>query len=341
MRRAATPIDILRAQATTIISELPRLRDGHADAIHDARVASRRIRAALPLTGEWYPPDALDDLETTFRRIGKTLGRVRDTDARMALLGYLEARIPPAAPSLLALHRRQERDRLHVVRKLIKQFERSEVTRTLDTIAAGPPRAWWRWTSKGGEWRDDLRRAIGERAAAAREAIDHASGVYFPNRSHAARVALKKLRYALEIACAAGAGRATYESLRYLKNTQDVLGDLHDRHVLVDDLPPTPTRELPEIDSDQIALVRQVLDAESRDLYARFVRRRPHVFQICNRFAPARERRRLPIAPAAAALVVSSAFYFLSRRTRQAELRPLDRDISIRIPIPEAPVHGR
>ena len=340
MRKAATPIDILRAQATTIISSLPRLRDGRIDAIHDARIASRRIRAALPLTAEWYPPDALDDLEKTFRRIGKKLGRVRDTDARMALLGYLEARIPPAAPSLLALHRQQAHDRLHFVRKLIKQFERSEVTRTLDTIAAGPPRAWWRWTSSGGGWCDDLRRAIGERAAAARESIDHATGVYFPNRSHAARIALKKLRYALEIACAAGAGQATHESLRYLKNTQDILGDLHDRHVLVDDLPQTPTRELPEIDSDQIALVRQLLDAESRDLYARFVRRRPQVFRICNRFAHARGRRSLPIAPAAAALVVSSAFYLLSRRTRQSEPRRLDRDISIRIPVPDAPVHG-
>jgi len=191
-----------------------------------------------------------------------------------------------------------------------------------------------------GGWPGQLRRTIGERAAAARESVHHATGVYFPKRSHAARVALKKLRYALEIACAAGAGHATSDSLRDLKNTQDILGDLHDRHVLVTDLPTKATPELPEIDRSHIALVAKVVDAECRDLHARFVRRRPQVLQICDRFERTRERRRLPIVPAAAALMISSAFY-VWRRTRPAEPRARDHGVSIRIPIPEAPVLGR
>jgi len=294
----------------------------------------------LPLTAEWYPHDTIEELEDAFQRIGKSLGRVRDAGARTALLAYFEARIPPAVPALHALRREQERDRLRLARKLIKRIERAELTGLLDTIVAGPRRARWPWKAAANGWRDELRRAIGERAEAARDAIDHATGVYFPNRSHAARLALKKLRYGLEIACSAGGDRAARRSLRYLKNAQDVLGDLHDRHMLVDDLPAKPTSELPEIDRDHITVIRQVVDAERRDLHARFLRRRPEVLQICRRFAPAHRSRSLPVAPAVAALMVSSAFY-LWRRTRASEPEARDPDISIRIPIPDAPVLGR
>ena len=100
MRRAATPTHILRTQARTIIGTLPQLRDGQIDAIHDARVASRRIREALPLTREWYAQDVIDDLEDTFRRIGKHLGRVvriRHSDTWRAL-----ARVAVSSRSLPA-----------------------------------------------------------------------------------------------------------------------------------------------------------------------------------------------------------------------------------------------
>jgi len=339
MRGAATPIDILRSQAAVVTGTLPRLHDGDIEAIHDARVASRRIREVLPLTREWYPPGVIDDLEDTFRRIGKNLGRVRDADARIALLAYLETRIPPAAASLLALHRQQERDRLREARTLIKRFERLDIPRVLNQIAAGPSRGGRPWTNIAGRWRDELRCATTERAAATRGAVDHATGVYFPNRSHATRVALKKFRYALEITCVTAGGAAVRESLRHLKKTQDVLGDLHDRQVLVDELPRNATPDL-DIAANHLRLVIQVVEAECRDLYARFLRRRPQLLEICHRFEHAQRRRRVPVAPAAAAFVISSAFY-MWRRTR-ASAPPLRAGgVSVRIPIPEAALTSR
>jgi CHAD domain-containing protein len=316
MRKTGTPIHMLRSQAATLAVTLPRLYDGQIEAVHAARVSSRRIREVLPLTGDWYPRDTIDDLERTFRRIGKSLGRVRDADARRALLAYLEIRIPPAAASLVALDRQQERDRLRLVRKAIKRFERLDVARVLGEIAAGRTAGRRPFASIAGRWRDQLRGAIGERAAAARESVHHATGVYFPNRIHATRIAVKKLRYMFEIACAAGASPAMNESLQHLKKTQDALGDLHDRQVLIDDLPKKAEPGV-AVDPDHIRLVEQFVEAECRDLHARFLRRRPELLEICSRAERAHERRGVPVAPAAAALVISSAFY-LWRRTQPA-----------------------
>lgn len=336
--RAATPIHILRAQAGTIVNLLPRLRDGEAEAVHDVRVASRRIREVLPLVTAWFAPHDTDELEETFRQIGKHLGRVRDADARVALLTYLGTRVPQASALLLALVRQTEEERLRLMRKLIKRFERLELERDLRALATGPARASRPWTG-GRRWPQQLRHAVGERALAAREAVHHTTGVYFPNRSHSARIALKKLRYALEILCAAGADPAVHEALDYLKKTQDVLGDLHDRHVLVEDLAETGAQvEAIEIDPNHIALLRQFITAESRDQHERFVRRRPKLLETCGRFEPIERRRGLPVASAAAAVVISSAYY-LWRRKRASQRH--DHGISMRIPIPERAMIAR
>ena len=52
-------------------------------------------------------------------------------------------------------------------------------------------------------------------------------------RLHAVRIALKKLRYAVELGAEAAGERDTDE-LRTLKHAQDLLGRLHDFQVLID-----------------------------------------------------------------------------------------------------------
>jgi CHAD domain-containing protein len=332
--RAATPIHILRAQAGTIINLLPQLRDGQVEAVHDVRVASRRIREVLPLVTSWYSPHDIDELEETFREIGRNLGRVRDADARLALLTYLGTRVPPASALLAALGRQQEEDRLRLMRKLIKRFERLDVERDVRALAARPAHARRLWAGGGRRWPQQLRHAVGERAGAARESVHRATGVYFPNRSHGARIALKKLRYALEIVCAAGNDPAVVDSLQYLKKTQDVLGDLHDRQVLVDDLRASAASlEGVEVDPSHITLVRQFVAAESRDLHTRFAGRRSRLLEISDRFERIERRGRVPVAPAAVGVVICSA-YFLWRRGRAPRPQLREHDIAMTIPIP-------
>src|SRR5882672_7759935 len=142
-----TPIGILQTHSRTLLSLLPRVQDGDVEMVHAARVVSRRIREVVSLTHEWYRRDTVTDLEDRFRRIGRSLGRVRDTDARIALLAYLETRVPSAAPSLVVLGHERERERLELMRKLIKRFERLQVDRLLGDIAGrgrGSIRPWTR-----------------------------------------------------------------------------------------------------------------------------------------------------------------------------------------------------
>ncbi|MCX7668622.1 MAG: CHAD domain-containing protein, partial [Anaerolineae bacterium] len=50
------------------------------EALHDMRVATRRMRAALALFAPYYKPKALKPLGKGLRRAGRTLGAVRDLD---------------------------------------------------------------------------------------------------------------------------------------------------------------------------------------------------------------------------------------------------------------------
>jgi CHAD domain-containing protein len=284
---------------------IPGIFDGHAESVHQARVATRRIREVLPLTADATHSRIVEHLQDRFRGLGRALGRVRDADVRIVLLQYLESRIPTAAPALVLLRQQQERRRLRLVRKLIKQLETDELEDMLRAATARHRlRSWWSG-SGGSRWRSQLRVVVADRAQRAAEAIRHATGVYFPNRSHAARIAIKKLRYAFEIGESTHTLRAA-DVIRELKKAQDILGDLHDRETLIDKLEDAEDGD-GAADEEQVKLVTQVLEAEIHDLHRRFLSRRERVLSIARDGMPV--HRALPAPPllvAAGAFAVSS-----------------------------------
>src|SRR6185295_2410792 len=93
MFQIATPLTLFQQQIEILRAHVPGVLDGRSDSIHDARIATRRIRELLSLTHEWQRRNVTDDLSTRFRRMGRSLGRVRDLDAQIELLKYLESRI--------------------------------------------------------------------------------------------------------------------------------------------------------------------------------------------------------------------------------------------------------
>ena len=348
MFSAATPISILRTHAKTLMGRLPQLFDGDVDAVHDARIASRRVREILPLTTQWHRHGVVEDLIGKFRDMGRSLGRVRDLDARLARLSSLETRLPPAAPSLVVLRRQHEHVRERLMRRLIKEFESLEVTQLLGEVSAGRRRSNRPWTSIGGGWQDQLRRTVRERAHATRESVHHATGVYFPNRVHRTRIAAKKCRYAVEIAGQTGIGPGVDDVLRFLKNTQDVLGDLRDRQVLVDELSATQSAAPVGIDPEHIKLVIQIVEAECKELHEKYLKRRTRLLEICERLESAYSPRGAILPAAATAVAVSSALYFWRRQIRGAEHaatpapgQPREREVALRIPISDTAVVTR
>ena len=105
--------------------------------------------------------------------------------------------------------------------------------------------------------------------------------MYFPNRAHAVRIALKKLRYAMEIAHETGFGDRSAAQSGSSKKAQDVLGDLHDRQELIDNLVEC-AGDGAEV-AAQISLLKQVIDAEIHDLHGRYLARRHELQEICHR----------------------------------------------------------
>jgi CHAD domain-containing protein len=122
------------------------------------------------------------------------------------------------------------------------------------------------------------------RAAAVAQAIDHASGVYFPRRAHAARIEIKKLRYLIEFH-----DPSDRTSLKVLRKGQEILGDIQDRQV-VQGMVQELLGDSPAPDLDLTPLVA-MLEAECVVLYDRFIERRGDLLDVCERIA---SRRTVP-----------------------------------------------
>jgi CHAD domain-containing protein len=151
-------------------------------------------------------------------------------------------------------------------------------------VLAGPARL-----IRHPEWIDALWTRIDARSAAAVEATRRAPGVYFPNRAHKARVAIKKLRYSVEVASETGQWHAE-RLIDDVRRIQGTLGDLHDAQVLLD--------ALDGLLGDQAATpaaatLRALCEDDIGRGHAKYVRRRDRIFAIadaCTR-AAARGRR--------------------------------------------------
>jgi CHAD domain-containing protein len=131
-------------------------------------------------------------------------------------------------------------------------------------------------------------RAI-RRAAGVRYAIETAGMLYVPDRLHDIRIAVKKLRYALELDAEARSGRRS-RHITILRQTQDLLGRLHDLEVLIGrarheqaSLSP-PTLELwREFDS-----LVSALEDDCRALHARFLSDRAKLIGMAHRIGDTR-----------------------------------------------------
>jgi CHAD domain-containing protein len=311
-----TPSTLYRDQVRILRAQLPGLFDGAKEAVHEARVATRRIRELLPLVGA--PGHDVEQLQRAYKRVGRALGEVRDQDILIDSVASLERRVPQAGTLLVTLRRRHEHKRQSRARRLIKTLERVGATELLRTAVAAPLAVFEllaRTLGDGPSWRHTLKRIVQARAGAADASIAHATGVYFPRRNHEARIAIKKFRYAIEIAAATGAPVAPH-ALKTLKRAQDVLGVLHDRQVLLDEL--DDDGDKPPADGDQIVFLCGFIEAEMRSLHGEYVGLRAPLLEVCRREEVLPAARTLPTIVAAAGTACAVVYSVIALR------RPID-----------------
>jgi CHAD domain-containing protein len=125
---------------------------------------------------------------------------------------------------------------------------------------------------------------VARRAVALKEAIEEAGNVYLVGRLHAVRIALKKLRYSVEIAQELAAQQSGPD-LRLLKGEQEVLGRLHDLQVMIDRVRGAQSSLQPPdlVVWRGLDLVIRELDTSCRRLHARYMHNRPALLQLCDR----------------------------------------------------------
>ena len=202
-----------------------------ADAVHDVRVATRRLQQLCAVLASAPRSKRVDRLRKGLRRVRRTLGSWRNFDVALeAVAARARATRSPrrrAAWKLVAAYLEQRRleERIRARRALLVRDARAlpqglrEVLEKLAAAGAGNgtrdamrARAQAAW----GEWQDAYRRADQQHDVAS---------------IHGLRIATKRLRYRMEIARCLGQTTAE-PALEWARRVQHLLGEWHDRQML-------------------------------------------------------------------------------------------------------------
>lgn len=281
MEHSALSVALLRQRLVSLLRAIPAAQAGDEISVHEARVASRRLREALPMLGVRAKADALDRADRRVRRITRALGPVRELDVTLLLLAELEGKGAAPARGIARVRRAVTEERQKRRAEMLEEITPSrldKLRKRLVRIAAPSSRS-----VPTGSALAEAQTQAARRAALLREAIEHAGGIYLADRLHRVRVAAKKLRYALEIQRELTHSRSTAR-LNRLKNQQDLLGRMHDLEILIDRargvqeaLPATNRRAMSELNK----LIR-VLEDECREGHATYMRGRPALLKLCD-----------------------------------------------------------
>jgi CHAD domain-containing protein len=228
-RRAPAPEHVaaaLREQYAAIVRHDPGTRLGRdPEELHQMRVATRRMRAILRAARPLLDPEWVRSLRAEVGWLGGALGPVRDLDvlvehlkADAHVLGDTDER------AFLVLLRSLESEREADRAAMLDALREPRFVRLVDRLAAetaAPP-----LIPAGGSLRALAAHELRRLRKRVRSLGDHP-----PDEDlHAARIAVKRARYAAELA-ERSMGKGATAVIRDLKVLQDVLGDHQDAAV--------------------------------------------------------------------------------------------------------------
>jgi len=288
---------LLKTRLRRLTRTFAGLDHGDIVALHRARVASRRLRGLLPLLE--LDRRRARRLGRRLRKITSRLGVVRELDVLLLLIDELHVSRRPHRPALgriaVSVGKARTQARKRLVRRL-PMDELQKVARRLGDVVDelremekdGPAVARaWRWAVDA---------SLVARASRVRNAMITAGAVYLPERLHGVRLAVKKLRYAMELA--AEIAGTSDPDLLVLRRTQETLGGMHDRQVLIDyvrqeqaSLTPPDLTMWRNLDALVVAL-----EDDCRRLHARYMRLRSDLEAIADKLSAQGRRQALTSA---------------------------------------------
>lgn len=277
---------LMRQRVRALVRTLAAAGQGDPCAIHHARVATRRLREVLPLVESGGRGRKL---RRGVRRLTRALGPVRELDVALETLDALAGEVPRPAVARLRQVLRLERRRLYgAMSREVARVDPDTLRRRAVAAARRSRRV-------------DTAARTARRAGRLRSAIENAGSIYLPDRLHEVRIAVKKLRYALELVRDVSGARATAR-LGRLKAAQDLLGRMHDLEVLIARVRAVQgSAQAPSLSlsGDLDRLVRR-LETECRQLHGHYMAMRKSLLAICLHLMAGRGARRATRVSAAA-----------------------------------------
>ena len=216
---------------TRLVEHDPGVRLGEdPEAVHQARVATRRLRSDLRTLRPLLNQETVHTLRDELKWLGAALGKVRDADVLLERLHADVATLDDAdRPGGNVLVKRLERERDQARSELQNALATERYVALLDSLVAfgtSPPTT---------EDRDRPARKALPRLAARpwrrlRRGVANLSKWPSDDELHQLRIRVKHVRYAAELA-APVVGKTPGRFARRLAALQDELGELHDAAV--------------------------------------------------------------------------------------------------------------
>jgi CHAD domain-containing protein len=285
MPLSSTRSELLKKRLDQFTRVLTSVEQGDVRGLHRARVASRRLRELLPMLQ--LDADKARKLGRRLRKVTTRLGTVRELDVLLLLVDehHVSGRSRSSALGRVGISVAKDRDdarkrlstRLPVagMRRLAEKLDR--VVEQLRVAEGSSSRAAAR------HWRLAVDAQVASRAVRLSAAMADAGAMYLPERLHTVRIAMKKLRYAVELS-AEISGTSRRAGLNALKRGQDLLGRLHDLQVLIERVRQVQASLMPPNltvwrDLDALGLS---LENDSRLLHARYMRSREALLALAD-----------------------------------------------------------
>jgi CHAD domain-containing protein len=276
---ASTPLPqaaqaLLLAKAEPLFALEDAARAGEdMDAVHDMRVASRRLREAMRLLQPLYPDPEFDRFYHRVRSVTKALGPVRDSDVFIDEFAQLIPELGDGgrrAAAFLIGHRMGTREyeliRMgHKLSRLGLEGGKRELRKIARSVADSDDKRCLA---------DFAHAAVAERSAVVFGALPSALIAENVLQQHALRIDFKRLRYAVEFFAVAYSDEFD-ELHETLTAFQDGLGELHDLHLFLDMLKMPDRIALAAragVSEDDLADVRSVLERRAQRTFEEFSR---------------------------------------------------------------------
>jgi CHAD domain-containing protein len=235
----------LRKQLDALTREVQGVRENQdIEPVHQARVASRRMRAALGMFSDCFDARKLDKWRKRMRKVTKGLGAARDLDVQIAFLeeflAGLEEKDRRHRPGVERLTLRLRQEREAVQPKVVKTLDALEKGNALAEMHGELEKVLFLLRHRAVSLQSPyaFERTAGHIRQRVKMLLTHEQTLADPQDApghHRLRIDAKRLRYTMEICDPVYEGQLA-RAIKAVKKVQSLLGDVHDCDVWAQDV---------------------------------------------------------------------------------------------------------